>query len=102
MRTTKRENYFKQLAKKNGLPFVRLTQQRDESNLLKLEERYNYLQLQAIPIAIANKLTIATSNPSLENQEKIVAFFSQKYHKKIKLLVITQDDLTTILANTFK
>lgn len=98
----KREQHFHVLAKKYQLPFVALSQQGYEPNLLQLDHRYQYLQLQAIPIALAEKISIATSNPSPENQKKIIAFFSQKYHKKIELVVITQDDLTQAIANAFK
>lgn len=102
MITTKKNTYFIKLAEKYELPFVHLNVQQCQANLIKLEHRYDYLQLQAIPIALSTALTIATTNPSQTNQKKIEKFFSEKFNKKIKLVVTTFEDINEILAHNFR
>lgn len=99
---SKKMQHFAALAKKYDLPFVHLNSQNCHPHLLKLEHRYDYLQLQAIPIELSTLLTVATTNPSQANKIKIIAFFTKKFAKKIKLVVITADDFNTVLAEQFR
>lgn len=104
MVTTKKNNYFTELAEKHGLLFMHLNVQQCHVDLIKLENRYDYLQLQAIPISLSKSKTlmVATTNPSIANQKKIEKFFSEKFNKKIKLVVTTFDDINEVLAHVFK
>ncbi len=99
---SKKIKHFADLAQKNALPFVHLDTQTCHPYLLKLEHRYDYLRLQALPIALSTTLTVATTNPSQANKNKIIEFFTKKYEKKIKLVVITPDDFNAVLADKFK
>lgn len=94
--------HFTKLAEKYGLPFMHLDKNHCQENLIKLEHRYEYLQLQAIPISLAKTLVVATTNPTLANQKKIENFFFEKFNKKIELIVTTFDDINEILAYVFK
>lgn len=102
MSNCKKNIYFSDLAHQYKLAFVHVETHSNLSHLLKLEHRYDYLRLQAIPVALSTQVTVATTNPSLSNQKKIRDFFTKNFNEPIKLVVITLENFNDLLAHTFK
>lgn len=95
--------HYSELAKQHSLPFVILSSTIMNSDLLNLNSRFEYIQLQAIPISQTDTtIIIATANPSPENQKKIHAFFNASTKKSINLVVASMQEITYTLANQFK
>lgn len=95
--------HYSELAKQHNLPFVILSSTIMDSDLLNLNSRFEYLQLQAIPISQTDTtIIIATANPSSKNQKKIHAFFNASTKKSINLVVASMQEITNTLANQFK
>ena len=95
--------YYSELAQQHNLELVSLASLQMDPSLLREKERVDYVQLQAIPITqTKTTLVIATANPSPQNLTKIRDFFAQKIPKKIEFVLMSMQEITSVLSNQFK
>lgn len=95
--------YYSELAKKHNLDYAQLDKLQEGSSLLNIDKRLDYIRLQALPIAQTEKtVTVATANPTSQNQKEIIAFFGIHHTKEVKIVVASRQDIVTTLANRFE
>ncbi|MGE3920396.1 MAG: glycosyltransferase [Gammaproteobacteria bacterium] len=95
-------NHYSALARSHKLEFKLLSKVQIEPELFDINLSEQYLKLQAIPIASdPDALTIATSNPSVENCESITEFWSKGSGKNVKIVVASRQDILDVLSQVF-
>ncbi len=93
--------HYHALAQEYGLPFRSLKPLRIQPDVLHVDQRSNYVSLQAIPIAqTEHTLTVATANPTPQNIKKIGDFLGET--RDIHYVVASMQDITTVLATQFE
>lgn len=95
--------YYAELAKKFNLPYRIIDQSTIDVNLLQLNERLNYIQMQAIPIKKGNnQLTIATANPDLKNLALIKQYWQQNSSDiQLEIVISSRHSIVEILSAVF-
>lgn len=96
------KKHYVALAEKYKLDFISLKSIHVEPNILDENKISNYLKLQAIPIEkTKNIIKIATSNPTVDNCERINEFFSDNDKLNLEIVITSRQDISSTLASRF-
>jgi cellulose synthase/poly-beta-1,6-N-acetylglucosamine synthase-like glycosyltransferase len=95
--------YYSDLAEQCQMDFVKVNYSDIDPELLQKDDRNDYLKLQAVPInQTPTTITIGTAHPIDTNLEKINLFWANKTEKKIKIVLISRQNISQILGQRFE